>query len=202
MNFKNEKHTNYSFENYDKLVNLLWDKDNFINAANLNSEIVQIDKLIFIKHNVASPMFHMFPQNIVNIVFNKINKTNIIYNKNVFITRGTALHLPRNLNNQIDIEHYFMGINYSVINPELLNIETFINAIKDATNVYITWGGAMVNLCYVNPNSNIYILKSQSYMNEDIFTIFKFLKTYKNIHIIKCDNNNNIDMNACIITKL
>jgi capsular polysaccharide biosynthesis protein len=145
----------------------------------------------------------MFPQNIVNKILQKMSDNNKVnYNKNIFITRGKALHLPRNLNNQEEIETYFKSLNYDVINPEIIDLKLFINSIKNAENIYITWGGAMVNLCYVNPNTNIYLLQSKSYMNENIFMIFKFLKNYKNLHLIKCDDNNNIDMKNANIIKI
>lgn len=194
MNYKKPDIIEYAFTNYDELSNLLFDKNIFINAANLNKRIVKINNLIMIKHNLVSPMFHMFPQKAINTILSKINnETN--FNKNIFITRGKALHLPRNLNNQKELEQHFLSINYNVINPELMNIELLINTIKNAENIYITWGGSMVNLCYVNPDANIYLLQSNSYQNEEIFSIFKFLRNYKNLYLIKCDNNNNININ-------
>jgi hypothetical protein len=203
MNYADVKHMNYSMDNYDKLKDILFNDQNFINAANFNCDVIKIKKLILITHTIIdSPMFHMFPQNVTNKIFSKINNVDIDFNKNVFITRGQALHLPRNLTNQSEIEEYFKNINYNVINPEITELELFINSIKNAENIYVTWGGAMVNLCYVNKNSNIFLLQSQSYRNEDIFITFKFLKNYNNLYMIRCDNDNKINMHNCIKTKI
>jgi len=60
----------------------------------------------------------------------------------------------------------------------------------------------MVNLCYVNKKSNIFLLQSQSYRNESIFHIFKFLKNYDNLYIIRCDDDNKINMHNCVKTKI
>jgi hypothetical protein len=194
MNYKKTPHIGYSFENYNKLSNLLFESKNFINVAELNNNnIIKINHLILINHDLNSPMFHMFPS--TNKILSKINHCDNNVNKNIFITRGKALHLPRNLDNQEELEQYFLTINYSIINPEIIDIELFINQIKNAENIYITWGGAMVNLCYVNPNANIYLLQSLSYKHEDLFHIFKFLRNYKNLYLIKCNDDNKIDIN-------
>lgn len=199
MNYYKESNINYSFENYDKINRFLFDDNIFINGCLFNSNVIKVKKLILITHNMKSQMFHMFPQNVTNKILQKISDNNLIeYNKNIFITRGKALHLPRNLNNQEEIETYFKSINYNVINPEIIELELFINSIKNAENIFITWGGAIVNLCYVNPNANIYLLQSKSYQHENLFSIFKFLKDYKNLHIIKCDDDNNIDINKLL----
>lgn len=76
----------------------------------------------------------------INKILSKIENKNINFNKNVFLTRGKAGHLPRNLSNQTEIEEYFLRINYAVINPENMDIGLFINTIKDVENIYITRG--------------------------------------------------------------
>lgn len=202
LNYSKPTHINYSFTNYDKIKNILFEPDVCINANEINNKIIKINNLILIKHELNSPMFHMFPKNIVNMMILKFANYDVSFNKNIFITRGAALHLPRNLSNQKEIEDYFHDINYDVINPETIGIEVFINKIKNSENIYITWGGAIVNLCYVKPYTNIFILRSLSYRNEKIFEIFKFLKEYKNLYVIECDDNNTIDMKTAIINKI
>ena len=194
MNYKKIPHIGYSFDNYDILTNLLFESSNFINIANTNDTIIKINHLILIKHHIISPMFHMFPEIPKKKILSTIKPNYTNFNPNIFITRGKALHMKRNLDNQSEIEEHFVKLNYNVINPEVIDIESLIHQIKYAKNIYITWGGAMVNLCYVNPNANIYLLQSLSYNNEDIFFIFKFLKTYNNLHVIKCNDNNKIEI--------
>lgn len=197
MSYKKPNHIGYDFDNYDVLSKLLFEKNNFINASESNKNIIQINNLVLIKHNFHSQMFHMFPSKAINKILSKINfVNNNNFNKNVFITRGKALHLPRNLNNQKEIEEHFSSINYNVINPETMSIESFINSVKNAENVFITWGGSMVNLCYVNPNANIYLLQSLSYKDESIFAIFRFLRNYKNLYLIKCNDDNVLNVNC------
>jgi hypothetical protein len=194
INYKKPNHIEYSFDNYKKLSDLLFEPNKCINALE-NNNITKLSNLILIKHHLNSPMFHIFPKVAINKILSRISNDNINFNKNIFITRGKAGHLPRNLDNQSEIEQYFLSINYNVINPEIMDIELFINTIKNAENIYITWGGAMTNLCYVNPNSNIYLLQSLSYRNENLFSIFKFLRNYTNLYLIKCNDDNTINLN-------
>ena len=140
----------------------------------------------------------LYPREINNLIYTltDVEFTPIISSKKfkdiLEYKLSEALHLPRNLNNQEELEQYFESKTYCVINPEIMNIELFINHIKNVENIYITWGGSMVNLCYVKPNTNIYLLQSLSYKQEDIFSIFKFLRNYTNLYVIKCNNDNNI----------
>ncbi len=202
MSYEKSPNINYSVDNYDLIKDFLFEPNILFNTTQLKHKITKIKKLILIKHNLTSDMFHMFPKYSINKVLSKIdNKNTNNNNNNIFVTRGKALHMPRNLDNQEEIEKYFLSIGYDVINPELMNILTFINNIKNANNIYITWGGAMVNLCYVNPKANIYLLQSLSYLDENIFTIFKFLRNYENLYLIKCDNNK-IDLKKAVPIKL
>jgi hypothetical protein len=194
---------NYSFDNYDKIKNLLFESNIFINIDELEHKLTKIKNIILIKNDITSTMFHMFPKFSINKILKNIDHNdNKEYNKNIFITRGKALHMPRNLDNQSEIEEHFLSIGYDVINPEIINILDFISKIKDAENIYITWGGSMVNLCFVNPKTKIYLLQSKSYKEENIFNIFKFLINYKNLYIIKCDENNRIDIKSAVPIKL
>jgi capsular polysaccharide biosynthesis protein len=156
-------------------------------------------KILLIEHVANSENFHTFPVASKNKILTKIRDLNFNY-KNIFITRGGALHLPRNLSNQSEIENLLQSHNYVIINPELMNIETFINHIKHADNVFITWGGALTNLIYLKQHANVYILRSNSYNTESL-DLFKFLfdkKNYDfNITIIDADITNNINT-SCV----
>jgi hypothetical protein len=62
MNYEKPSFVNYSFGNYDKIKNFLFDDNIFINGCSFNSNVIKVKKLILIEHNMNSPMFHMFPQ--------------------------------------------------------------------------------------------------------------------------------------------
>jgi capsular polysaccharide biosynthesis protein len=195
---KSKNNLSYETDNYDLLNNFLFE-DNIINANSYKS-ILKMKKVFLIEHIISSEHFHLFPINAKNKILSKIKENNLNY-KNIFITRGTALHLPRNINNQLQIEEFLTSKNYNLINPEIINIELFINSIKNAENVFITWGGALVNLVYLNKNTNVYILRSKSYQHESL-KLFKFLfdkNNYNlNINIIDSDIENNVDISKLL----
>lgn len=187
-----KNHINYSFDNYNIINNYLFN-NNIINAYHY--PISKMNKVILIEHKTDSDNFHTFPINSKNKIMSNIQDLNLNY-KNIFITRGKALHLPRNFNNQKEIEELLINNEYNLVNPELMNIELFINSVKNADNVFITWGGALVNLIYLKEHTNVYILRSKSYKHEPL-ELFKFLSNKHfynlNIHIIDSDIDDNID---------
>ena len=198
-------HINYDKHNFDKLSNLLFD-NNSINAYKLSENIIKMKNVKLIVHNMKScyfNTFHSFPKCIRDKVYEKVEfeliKNNKITQKykNIFITRNTALHLPRNLSNQKEIEDYLSCLGYFLINPEDISLEEFVNTVKFADNVYITWGGALVNLIYLKPKTNVFILKSKSYIDsgENIKLFQKIIDTYElNVSVIECNEENIINI--------
>jgi hypothetical protein len=200
---------NYNKDNYDKLSKYLF--NNCINPYSFNEDILRMTNVKLIIHNTQHKYlntFHSFPKNIRDKVYEKCNEivyknqTKIEIHKNIFISRGIATHMPRNLYNQKEIEVFLSDNNYTLINPENVSLEIFINTIKEADNIFITWGGALVNMVYLKPKTNVIILKSKSYIHENIWLFQKIIDTYQlNITIIECDDENKIDT-AIINSKL
>lgn len=111
-------------------------------------------------------------------------------NDNIFITRGLARSNPRNLDNQYEIEEYLDSAGYTVINPENISLDEFINYTSNATTIVMTWGSAMVNMCYFKDNTNITILKSRSYEHETIELFQKIIDNNKlNVNVILHTDN-------------
>jgi len=123
------------------------------------------------------------------LILSKIEMKNYDYEK-VFITRGIALHLPRNLLNEEEINNILISKNFFVVNPELETLDNFINIIKNAKTIVLTWGGTLVNMVYLKPNTKVYILKSESYQDEKIDLFMKIIENYNlKIDIITHINN-------------
>ena len=201
LNFINHSDLIKLYGNYNNYV--LLDKYLFNNnsISSYNPEIlIACKKICLIKHDILMPTFHKFPKTAKDKIFNNIiyNNINNINNYDiVLITRGIATHMPRNLNNQKDIEIELknkMSNNLFIINPETSDLLYFINIISKAKKIIITWGGALTNLVYLNKNTKVIILKSLSYKNESIKLFNKIiLDNDLNINIIEADVNNNID---------
>jgi hypothetical protein len=175
--------------------------ENSINAYIYNNKIIKLQNLCIVEHRITYPSFHAFYPSARNKILKNIDDA-YIYNKNVFITRGIATHLPRNLANQEEIESFFISNNYIIINPETVSYEFFINNIRHANRVVLTWGGALTNMIYLKENADVIILKSLSYAHENIELFRKIIDTYKlNIKIIEQDGNNYININSLSFLK-
>lgn len=177
-----------------------------INLFDYGKEIIKLNNIDLINHRGNFPSFHSFPYYISQKVLNLIpfNQDEFIHNK-VFITRGIAHHQPRNLDNQTEIENYFKDKeDFLTVNPENISLEQFINTIRNADIVVITWGSALVNLTYLKPNTNVIILKSRSYESEGIYLFQKIIdQTKLNINIIThIDNKINMNQLDEILKKI
>ena len=178
----------YNFSNYKIIDNYLFGNSS-INAFDNGLVILKMRNLNLITHNITDKTFHNFPMYSRNLILSKIEINDCEYDK-VFITRGIATHLSRNLSNEKEIEDILISKKYFIVNPELDSFNNFINKIRNAKIVVLTWGGALTNMVYLNQNTVVYILKSQSYEHESIELFMKIIKKYKlQIHIIVHKNN-------------
>jgi hypothetical protein len=176
------------YKNYCIIDKYLFGEDS-INAYDFRHNILKMNKLYLIKHEYSDPTFHLFPLYSTNKILSNI-KLQKYNNKNVFITRGTAIHMNRNLDNEPEITEYLISNKYVIVNPEAISYDDFINNIKDVDNIVMSWGGMLTNMIYLKPNTNVIILKSKSYENETIELFNKIINTYKlNVKIIEHDNN-------------
>jgi hypothetical protein len=173
------------YSNYTIIDNLLFGNTS-INAYSYGLQILKMKKLYLIKHAITDPMFHAFPTHPRNKILSKFS---ILSCKSLgitqfrpvfklFITRGIAKHMNRNLDNESEISNYLIINNYNIINPEDVSFEKFIRILHRASHIVMTWGGALTNMCYCARNTNIIILKSKSYEHEELLLFDKIIKTY------------------------
>jgi hypothetical protein len=190
----NEIVKNYPvFNNYKIIDNYLFE-NNSINAYDYKKQILKMNKLILIKHYVTDKTFHSFPLYPRNLIMSKIQSSNEESNNNVYISRGKAVHIKRNFDNEDEILNYSIANNYKIVNPELLSIDEFINSVKNATNIIMSWGGILTNMIYFKQNTRVIILKSMSYENESINLFKKIIDNY-NLEIkIILHKDNKIDV--------
>lgn len=164
------------YKNYETIQNVLFG-DNGFNAYSHRLKILKIKKLFLIKHDITDPMFHSFPIFPRDKILSTIQPIYPIY-ENIYISRGKAVHINRNLDNEDEIENYLVSNGYVAINPEIMDFNEFIHYIHNASNIVMTWGGAMTNMCYFKENANVIVLKSQSYEHENLMLFEKLIKTY------------------------
>jgi hypothetical protein len=174
--------------NYKIIENYLF--NNSINAYTYKKKLIKIKHLYLIENKFDSKTFHHFPINITKQILSYID--NDIYHERVFITRNKAIHMQRMLDNFNEIEAHLNNQQFVSINPEILSYNEFIRNIRNVDNIVITWGGALTNLIYLKPNTQVTILKSKSYEDDgEKITLFqKIIDTYKlQVKVINHVNN-------------
>tara|TARA_B100000767_G_scaffold125194_1_gene119328 strand:+ start:7363 stop:8421 length:1059 start_codon:yes stop_codon:yes gene_type:complete len=181
----------YNNSNYKNICDTFFDK--YFNAY-AESKIIKVNKLTLIKHEISSEKFHSFPIQVTNLLKQnqKVDTEDRQSNKEnfLFITRGRAQHLPRNLENQNEIEEYLHNNRVDIYNPEIHSIWELLQKINLYNKIIITWGGALVNLSFCNKYSEIIILKSASYGHEKIKLFNKIINSRKlKIKIIESIDN-------------
>lgn len=193
------------YKNYDIISDMLF-KSNYINSFKYSHvKLLKMSNLKIIKHSITMDTFHAFPNNVTKYILNNINLNEKLNKNHVFITRGIASHLNRNLSNQKEIEAFFNNYsNFIVINPELITFNEFINNIKNTKIIVTTWGSSLTNLVFLQLNTTVIILKSESYKHESILLFDKIIKNNKLNVIIIESNDNKIEIEKIykIINKL
>ena len=192
------------YKNYPSISNKLF-KDNLINTDNLidnkeNVNMLQVKNLYLIRNRFNDVTFHSFPKIPRQIIIESIeidddNKyKDIQTSQKCFITRSIENSgvLNRCLNNQLEIEKILEKNNFVIINPEIISFDDLINYLRFPNIVVITWGSALTNLIFVKPKTKVFILKSQSYADENIKLFDKIIKKLRLDVTIITDVNNMI----------
>ena len=177
-------------KNYKEITSLLFNKS--LNIQELNFDCFRLQNLILISHHFNYPTFHLFPKTVTTHILNKTFIENTDFPKNLFLTRTAGLHIKRIVDNLDELNIYFSNKYYTVINPEVMNYGEFVNYVRCADNLYLTWGGIMVAMIYTKPSCNIYILQGASYDSESLYIIRNLISNYSlenRIKIIKHSNN-------------
>lgn len=205
----------YGVSNYKEISMLLFG-NNFYNSIN---SPVKVENLTLIVHGYNEPTFHLFPVKPVTYIINNIIMNNyeqmsnnyqhisdyFIHNDSVnkdsvndsndilFITRGIATHIKRNLDNQFEIENFLKEKNITIFNPENDNFKNLVRILQQYDKIIITWGSALVNLIFCKPFTEIIILKSKSYEHETIHLFNKIIEQRKLKITIITSIDNKID---------
>jgi len=173
------------FKNYKIITDMLFGETHIKNYG----KMVKLQNLYLIGHQYSMPTFHKFPIIARNHILNSISYDDSEKKPCCFLTRGIAAHLPRNLDNQTEIEEYYkLKTDFLVLNPENITIPHLINTIRNVKILIITWGSALVNLIFLKPNTTVIVLKSKSYEHENL-ELFRHIIYGLNLHILVHENN-------------
>ncbi len=187
-NYVNLVHIEKNCDVFFELLEILHGK-NYINISDYDNGIV-IPGLIFIKHLYHMDSWHSFPISSKLKILDSISENDFNFDT-IFITRKAITHNKnRLLANLTDIENELEKKGVFIHNPETNSYIDTVKLIQKAKNIVITWGSALTNLAFGNPEQKIVILKSESYLNESIYIFRNLIKTHNlNIKIIEAVNN-------------
>ena len=163
-----------------------------VNAYNFGKNIIKIRNLMLISNGFNDRSFHSFPIAVRDTIQNQAATKYISRNspipRNIFITRSNSY---RDIQNKTEVENAFSKSGFEIINPEDMSYIEFVNHVKLSRNVAMYYGSALTNMTYFDFGTNVYIVKSQSYMEENISLWKKVIETYK-LNVIEILPENNI----------
>jgi hypothetical protein len=186
--------------NYTRIKNLIFE-DNYLNTYDCESTLVRLENLVLIENRFDSLCFHSFPAQISNKIKNKVLPIDIGFGpKRVFLTRSSSY---RDIHNKFEVERFFSENGFLVINPESISYDDLLYYLKDVNFIAMYYGSAMTNLVYAPAGANVYVLKAESYANENLNLWKKMIEEYKlNFLVINSIENKILDADIDFVKTL
>ncbi|WP_279356648.1 glycosyltransferase family 61 protein [Methylobacterium indicum] len=178
--------------NYLKIEKLIFG-ENSINAYNYGNRPLKLRNLYLINNNITAKIFHSFPPSVSAKIRANIKSQGVEppigaeRSKRVFLTRSSSY---RDIANKSEVEAIASRSGFAIVNPEEISYEEMVSILGYSESVIMYYGSALTNLVYMSPGTNVYILKSQSYMHESLELWKKIINNYKlNLREIFTENN-------------
>ena len=162
---------NFKFnENYSELESLCFSGGS-INQYFYKDKVIRLEDILLFANGYNSNNFHKFPISVTEKMAVQCNGFEDLYKK-IFLTRGPSY---RDFENKKNIENYFYERGYVIINPEVISIRKLIYLLSKCDSIALYWGSGMTNLAYITNATNVTVLKSISYKNEDLYLWRNFM---------------------------
>ena len=162
--------------NYIKIDNLIF-KDRSINAYDYGSRLIMLKNLKLLANGFDSKVFHSFPPFVCERIRGQVIASDTPPGpRRMFLTRSSSY---RDIANKFEVEEFFKSIDFAVINPENITYEELVRLASGAEIVAMYYGSAMTNMVYCNEGAEIIILKSGSYLDENLSLWNKVIANYK-----------------------
>jgi len=157
---------NFTFnKNYFELEKMAFN-GNSLNLYRFKNVVLKLQNITFFENRFNSSTFHRFPLSTAEYITSQCDISAVKLLDKIFLTRGTSY---RDVENKMEVEAYFKGIGYEILNPELLSIQDLIGVLARCSSVGLYWGSGMTNLAYAKSSTKVTIVKSNSYANENIY---------------------------------
>jgi len=163
---------NPNYINIDRLIF----GDRSINAYNYQNKILKLRNLKLIANGFNSQTFHSFPPSVCERIRRQVvNSDTPPGPARIFLTRSNSY---RDIGNKAEVEEYFVRAGFTLINPEDITYEELVRHARNTDVVAMYFGSAMTNMCYFKSNTKVFILKSQSYLDEKLSLWSKVIANY------------------------
>jgi hypothetical protein len=168
----NFKH-NANYRVIDKLIF----NNNSLNAYNAKGGLLRLNDLVCISNGFNSRTFHSFHVPISKRIKSQISVVQPgSSGKSVVVTRSNSY---RDIGNKLEVEQLLVERGFSLVNPEQISYDNLIRTLSAADCAFFYYGSALTNMVYLPPRAKVFILKSESYMSENIDLWSKVIATYE-----------------------
>jgi hypothetical protein len=173
--------------NYQSIDALVFGSTSF-NSYSSQGTVLRLSDLFCLRNRFTSKCFHSFPKDVTSRIRSQLSVPiqNPIPSK-IFVTRSKSY---RDIANKSQVEEYMVNEGFVLANPEQLSYQELVCMLSHAECAVFYYGSALTNMVYLPPKSRVFILKSQSYMSENISLWSKLISSYE-LHVseIKADTN-------------
>jgi hypothetical protein len=174
--------------NYRVIDKLIFNR-NSLNAYSVKGGLLKLNDLICISNGFDSKTFHSFHITISKRIKSQISVTQPgSSGKSVVVTRSNSY---RDIGNKLEVEQLLVERGFSLINPEQISYNNLIRTLSAADCAFFYYGSALTNMVYLPPRTKVFILKSESYMSENIDLWSKVIATYE-LKVTEIHANSNI----------
>jgi hypothetical protein len=169
--------TGFAFNiNYQKIDQLVFG-DRSLNAYKYGSVPLKMSGIQLISNGFDSKGFHAFPPAVARRIKAQVKNPDLPPGPvRMFLTRSSSY---RDITNKAEVESYFVQRGFTLVNPEQIAYEELVRQASDTESVAIYYGSALTNMVYFKPGTRIYILKSASYMQENLSLWRKVIDGYQ-----------------------
>ena len=151
--------------NYQKIDRLIFG-DRSLNPYRYGDKVLKMRNLSLIANGITSTIFHRFPESISDHIRCQVIDANTPDGpERIFLTRSNSY---RDIANKAATEAYFVRAGFTLINPEDITYEELVRQARNASMVAMYWGSVMTNMVYFKNDARVFILKSKSYLHENM----------------------------------
>jgi hypothetical protein len=148
-----------------------------LNLSAIKESSLTVDRLALIRNRTSDTCFHRFPTAICDRIVKTLENTQDLADESdsreyVFLTRGVSADSKRRIPALQAMIEEAESRGFRVMNPETSSLPHLVRSISSCTGLVCSWGGALTNAAFLNPDTRVGILKLPAYQDESLNVIF------------------------------